>query len=298
MIQSDFVGTLIAWAVAVLIYPGLLFAVALMLGGEWVLSALRPLLTSRTRRVQSRPRSFLQPFYDVRQLAGRTPTSHSLFRAAQLVAPLLAFAVLPFPGNPVGPTAGNLLLVPGLLAVQPMFSALLRLDSSDLFTYKNGAQIMGRLVNGLFPVLAAVAALAEIGQSKSLYISGLGAAPQSAGQASVRLLAGAALLVALPFWLDARGLQAKESAPTYAGRLLQRGAIAAFWTLLVLPMPGDLPWAALEAIAGTLFSYIAMRLVAARIAPTLRERDITRFVWATAGPLAAASLAIAFMWGA
>ena len=70
-LQSGPVRILLEWAVAALAYPGLLFGVALTMVGEWVVTALRPLLTRRIYRFHSRPRHFFQPMYDFLKLAGR-----------------------------------------------------------------------------------------------------------------------------------------------------------------------------------------------------------------------------------
>jgi O-antigen/teichoic acid export membrane protein len=100
-------------------------------------------------------------------------------------------------------------------------------------------------------------------------------------------------------WQDARGTAGgQESAGTYAGRLLQRVALAALWAYLVLPAPGDLPWALVVAIGGTLAAYLGMQWVAERWAPGRREHDAAGLVWATALPVAVVALLAALWSGA
>ncbi len=319
-----------AWAaLAVLVYPGLLFGAAMAMAGEWTLTALRPLLRRRLSRPQSGPRPFFQPVYDFLKLAGRQSSRNYIFSmlpysgADQVgetrpihrwpallcaIAPVLALVLLPFPASPLiretGPM-GDLFIVLALLAVQPISRALLRLNTEGLSASARGAQDIGRLTTGLFPALVAVAALVQVAGSRSLLIEGLTAAPETAWQAAVRLLSGIALLLVLPWWLDAKGVETGESAGSYAGKLLQRVALAAFWAILVLPAPGDFldfaqlrTWALAVAIGGTFFAYLAMSNIAERLTPTLREQDAARLVWIAGLPIAVASLVVAFLSGA
>jgi hypothetical protein len=320
------IDTALEWsmvALAVLVYPGLLFGAAIAMTGEWALTAVRPLLTRRIFRLPPHPRNLFQPVYDFLKLAGRQSARNYIFTMLPYsgadvvgvvrpvnrwpallcaVAPILVLALLPFPGNPIAPEAGStgdLFVVLALLTVQPVCRALLRLNAEDISDSARGAQDIGRLTTGLFPALVAVAALVEVaGGNHSLLVANLTAAPETAAQATVRLLSGPALLLTLPWWLDFKDVGTAESAGSYAGRLLQRVALAALWTILVLPAPGDLPWALAVAIGGTFFAYVAMRIIIERISPTLRETNAARLVWVVALPLAAISLVAAFLSGA
>ena len=69
--QADILDTLQAWAVSALIYPGLLFGIALSLVGEWALHVIRPSLAPRIYRSQARAYHLAQPFYNFLKLAGR-----------------------------------------------------------------------------------------------------------------------------------------------------------------------------------------------------------------------------------
>lgn len=309
-------------AFAVLVFPGLLFGAGMAMAGEWVFAALRPLLTRRMYRFQGGLRPFFQPLYDFLKLAGRQSSRNYIFTmlpysgADQVgeaspvhrwpallcaVAPIMTLALLPFPGSLIAGQTGSiadLFMVLSLLAVQPVCRALLRLNTEGLSVSARGAQDLGRLSTGLFPVLVAVAALVEMGGERSLLIGDITSAPQTATEAVVRLLSGFALLLALPWWLDAKGVEMGESAGSYAGKLLQRVALAAFWAVLVLPMPRELPSAVATVVGGTFCSYIIMRILIERAIPTLKERDAARLMWISALPMAAISLVAAFLSGA
>jgi hypothetical protein len=189
-----------------------------------------------------------------------------------------------------------------LLAVYPLCrSALLisgGVSSGDGEAALRGARDLGRLVVGLFPALLAVSALVEVSGARTLQVAGISAAPESAAQFLVRVLSGAALLVALPWWLDARGSGARVGAGAYAGGFLQGAALAALWSSLVLPAPGEVPWALAVAIGGALFAYAGMKIISRRWASGRRERDAANLAWATALPAAAIALAVALWPGA
>ena len=144
-------------------------------------------------------------------------------------------------------------------------------------------------------MLISAAALAEAAGKPSLNIAALSAAPETPAQTIVRLLAGVALIVALPWWLGAQG---EESAATYAGSLLQRAALAAFWSVLVLPAPGDTVWAIIVQVGGTLLACTGMRALSERWLPASREQDAARLVWATALPVALVALLVVVWSGA
>jgi hypothetical protein len=312
-LQSQLIDTLQAWALTVLIYPGLLFGVALALMGEWAYNALRPSLAPHILRPQARAYHLAQPLYDFLKMAGRQPSAgaalqpvarsdrwiRSTLTLTSALGPVLALVLLPFPGSPitgaVGPV-GDLFLVLALLALYPLCKAILRLNRDT--TALRGARDLGRLVTGLFPTLVAVAALLEVSVSRSLQISSLTAAPETPVQTLVRVLSGSALLVALPWWLDWRGsdAEARESAGTYAGKFLQRAALAAFWASIVLPAPGDLPWAIAAGVGGALAAYVAIQAISDRWATGAHERDAARLVWVTSLPIAAVAMLAALVW--
>jgi hypothetical protein len=298
--QSGVLEIVGAWLLGVFIYPGLVFGMALVLIGDWLIAAATPIFTRRIYRTRVRPRHFLHPLYDIRKLAARRPsnsneTSNSRFEAwdgLQSAAPVLALALLPLPGNfIVGAGAiGDLFLVLALLVVQPLCSVLARLRQSDLAASIRGEHGIGRLLTGLFPTLLAVAALVQASGGRSLLLSSLSAAPETGVQAIVRLLAGGALLLSLTWWLDPGKLTDAESAGAYAGSLLQRSALAAFWSVLAIPVQGNLPWALFVSTAGTLFALIAMRLLQTRTLPTQRPSETARLTWAASLPVAALAL--------
>jgi hypothetical protein len=312
-LQPGVVETIQVWLLAVLLYPGLLFGVLIALAGEWLYGALRSLFAPRLYRAQARPAHLLQPARDFFKLAGRrtpapllpsgsppasTPQFDGIASFMCALAPVLALALLPLPGSPLAGDnfqAGDLFVVAALLAIQPVLRALMRLRSGGLEQLR-GAQDLGRLFTGLVPALLAVAALVEVSGSQSLRLSYLTAAPETPQQTAVRLLAGAALLVALPWWLDGRQSpgRAYDSAGAHAGRLLQTVALATFWVALALPMPGQAAWAGVVTISGSLLAYAALRIIGERWALARREKDAANLVWASVLPVAALAFAVAF----
>jgi hypothetical protein len=316
-VQADVWQTIQAWLLTLLLYPGALFAVLVVLVGEWLASTLRPLFSPRLFRGQARLYSLLQPLYTFLKLLGRqgavrwqrpddspTASSHpgeTLLAVVGAIAPLLALALLPIRGSRIGRElgeVGDLLTLLLLLAVQPVTRAVLRLREGGLEALM-GARDLGRLLAGLLPTLLVVAALVQVSGTGTTALSGLTAAPLTPQQTLVRLLAGVALLVALP-WLTSwrRGESGEEgSAGMYAGRFLQTVALAAFWAAVVLPAPGEMPWAVALFVAGTLFAYVTIKTVAERWAPARREGEAANLLWAATLPMSAIALVLAFWVG-
>ena len=300
-----------AWVLSALVYPGVVFGVALALLGEWLFASVRPSLTPRVYRTTHLGYVVLSPVYKFLKLAGRreghgaaisildsarTARPQQALGLVSALAPLLALAILPFPGSPIESRlghVGDLLLLLVLLAVGPACAAMFRANTGGLETQAAGQDI-GRLVTGLFPILLSVAALTEASGSFTTRVAALTAAPETATQFLVRVLAGVALLVALPWW-SVRETPGR-SASTYAGRLFQRAALAAFWAVIVLPAPGDPVWAFIVAAGGALFAYVAMRAVEQRWAPAMRPEEAARRVWLTSVPVAAIAMLVAIVW--
>ena len=314
--QPDFVQTTLTWASALLLYPGLLFGIVLALIGEWISSLARPLITPSAYRSRATQRSIFQPLYTFLQLSGRrgparftpdntTPVRSTplpgLLTAASAVAPILALTLLPFPGSPLNQPGGiqaDLLTILLLLAAGPLFRAASRLLSGDI-TALQGVRDLGRLMTGLLPAILAIAALVEVSGTRTLAVASLTAAPETAGQTIVRLLAGAVLLAALPWWLDWRDtVTSGDTAGIHSGRLLQTSALSALWSLLILPGPGDRTWAIVLFTLGALFAYLSMQAIPHLWVPIRRERDAAGLVWATALPIALLALALALWTGA
>lgn len=307
-----------AWTLALLVYPGVLFGVLLALLSVWLYPLVRQ-ITVRGPRAQSRQRSLIYPLSTFLKLARRRndaapaslmppstessmpdrSTVESMLGLACAVAPLLALMMLPLPASPllaVG-QSGDLFLVVALLAIQPLASALLGLRVGGRASLR-GAQDLGRLLTGLLPALIAIAALVEVSGAGSLRMTALSAAPETGAQTLVRVLSGAVLLLALPWWLHSDDESSNRGgAGSYAGRVLQAVALGAFWSLLVLPAPGDLAGAFALYTVGTLVASIVMRLISERLLPVRRERDRANLVWSTALPVAAIALLVSFWWG-
>lgn len=308
--------TLQWWALTLLLYPGLLFAILVALLAEWATSIVWSLLR-RTPRPQARPRPFIYPIYTLVKLSGRrgpavwpspggttnSPASPSQFVRTTLallcvVGPVLALTLMPFPGSPLADVAptGDLLTIVLLLMIQPLARAASRLQAAGMASLR-GAQDIGKLLTGLVPMLIALAALVEVSGSRTLQLTSLTAAPETAAQTLVRLAAGAVLLVALPWWLDWNGSSAPadEGAGLYAGGFLQTVALAAFWAIIVLPTPGQRLWAIALYVLGTLLAYAAMRSYR-RISPARLEKDAASWTWAASLPAASVALVVAVLW--
>jgi hypothetical protein len=316
-LETDLLQTIQNWVVAALVYPGLLFAVGLALVGEWLAVSLRPLWTPRLYRAQAtqvRPHHFLLPLHDLLKLAGRQRLTYPSFvswprrgeavagvvQGVCAIAPILALMLMPFPGNPLtrgSVDAGDLFIVLALLAAQPICRAVLRLRTEG--AERRGALDLNRLAAGILPVVVAVGALVEASGGESLAMLSLAAAPETGWQFVVRLLAGAALFVALPMWLDPRSVaEVRESAGNFGGKLLERAALAAFWAYLALPAPGEVPWAVAVAIGGTLAAYVGMRVVAERLSMGRREDEAAGVAWGLSVPVATIALLTALWAGA
>lgn len=298
--------TLQQWLLALLLYPGLLFGLLFAMFGEWLVSAVRPLLSRQRTRLPMPRYAFSQPAYDLLKLAGRErgiAVASGTANVLGLLAtsgPLLALALMPLPGNSLTARANaalsDIIILLALLSAQPLAAAALSIREGGLAALK-GAQQLGRLLTGLLPTLVALAALVEVLGNRSLRLPELGAAPETAAQTLVRLLAGGVLLLALPWWLGeaaARG----ESVGLLAGRLLQQVALSVLWALLVLPVPGSPPWAIVVLLGGAMLAYAAMRLLSERLWRGRSERGAASMMWSTAVPLSTLALAISFWWGA
>jgi len=311
-----------AWALTVLLYPGVVFAALVALVGEWLVGMVGPLFSPRLYRGQTRLYSPLQPLYTFLKLLGRqgavrwqrpgdSPTAPShpgetVLSVIGAIAPVLALALLPAGGSPIMSqigALGDLLILLLLLAVQPVSSALLRLREGRSVApgpdSRSGEHYLGLLLAGLLPTLLLATALVQVSGTNTLILSSLTAAPLTAQQTLVRLLAGVALLLTLPWWSgwsrEAAGTEG--SAGEYAGRLFQRVALAAFWTVIALPAPGDTRWAVVLFVIGTLFAYITFKIVSERWAPARREGEATSLLWAATLPVAALVLLLAFWTG-
>lgn len=306
--------TLGAWALALLLYPGVLFAAALSLVGEWLAANMRLVFIPRINRTPIARRAFLQPAYDALKTAGRLApdalpvpatarpsTSAALLVAAALAAPVLAILLMPLPGNPLvvhGGGAFDIFVVLCLLVVQPLLVACSKLSSGGIATL-HGGQDLGRLLTGLLPGLLCVAALTEVSAGRSLGVGSLVAAPETAPQTIVRLAAGAVLLLVLPWWTGSYSSRPGVEQPDMTlGGLFQRVALAAFWTVLVLPLPGDLPWAVAVLLVGMLAAYTVMRLLPGWLTQGRGEAGAAGLVTSVAVPVAVAALLLALWSGA
>ena len=318
--QTDVLTNLTAWAIALLVYPGLLFAIALALAGEWLGGVLRPLFSSRLYRARPRLGGFLDPFMVLFKLLGRKEAvrwqgpgaetqggafapphpAESALLLMGAIAPLLALTLMPVTGNPVTEVlgvSGDLFVVLALLAVYPLTWAAAQGRGGGLSALI-GAQSVGALLTGLIPTLLLLMALTQVAGATNLNMDSLLAAPQTPQQTFVRLLAGVALLVALPWWLGKRPSDRAGDGPgaaAYAGRLFQGVALAVLWSVLVLPAVGDRAWALVMLALGVVLALVAMRLLGERWWPTRRTADAANLVWAVTLPVAGVALVLSLL---
>jgi hypothetical protein len=317
--QSDFLTNLSAWALALLVYPGFLFALALAMLGRWLAGVVRPLFTPRLYRGRPRISGFMDPLLTLLKLVARKDavrwqapgsTSNagtSLHAPAEsalvlvgAIAPLLGIALMPISGNPVMEALGvrgDLFLVLALLAAYPLASAA-ALSRGGGFSALAGAQTVGALLTGFIPTLLLVTALVQVAGANNLNMDGLLAAPQTPQQTFVRLLCGVALLVALPWWLGRRPSHRSGDgmgAAAYAGRLFQAVALAVLWSRLILPTTGDVTSDVIVLALGALFASVAMSLVGERWWPTRLTTDAANLVWATSLPVAGVALVLSLL---
>jgi hypothetical protein len=313
--QLDFSTNLAAWGFAVLVFPGLLFAVLLALAGYWLAGLIAPLFMPKLYRQRTRIGSFFGPLLRMSKLLGRKhaarwqvdspgtagvtdPSSQiaeSLLVLVGAIAPLIALALMPLVGNPVTGQLGvssNFFVVLALLVVYPLVSVGAQARTGGL-AGMSAMQSVGALLTGLLPTLLIVAALIQVAGSHTLFMTGVLAEPLTPQQTFVRILAGVALLVALPWWLGSASLRdtghysaGSVGAGLLAGRLMQTAALSVFWSLLVLPMTGDALWSYILPVAGALFACLAMRLVSALWVPARRPSEAANLAWATTLPLA------------
>ena len=321
--QTDFVTNLSAWAIALFVYPGFLFALAIALAGEWLAGVLRPLFTPRLYRGRARVGGLFDPLFTLLKLLSRKDAvrwqvggvggatgegdasvppypARSALRPVGAIAPLLALALMPVSGNPVTDVLGvrgSLFVVLALLAVYPLSSAVVQARGDGFFALA-GAQTTGALLTGLLPTLLLVTALVQVAGSTSLNMDELLAAPRTPEQTFVRLLSGVALLVALPWWLGRRPTRQEDEtvgAGALAGKLFQGTALSVFWAMLVLPSSADMSRSVLILVAGALAAHIAMRLLGERWWPTRRTTDAANLVWATTLPIAGLALLLSLL---
>jgi hypothetical protein len=320
--QSDFLTNISAWALALLVYPGFLFALALAMLGRWLVGVVRPLFTPRLYRGRPRISGFLDPLLTLLKLLARkgavrwqapgstsnadtslhapAPAESALVLVGA-IAPLLALALMPVSGNPVAEALGvrgDLFLVLALLAVYPLASAA-ALSRGGGFSTLAGAQTVGALLTGFIPTLLLVTALVQVAGATNLNMDGLLAAPQTPQQTFVRLLCGVALLVVLPWWLGRRPSHQSGgggmSAAAYAGRHFQAVALAVLWSRLILPTTGDMTSDVIVLALGALFASVVMSLVGERWWPTRRTTDAANLVWATTLPVAGVALMLSLL---
>jgi hypothetical protein len=294
------------------------FAVLAALAGEWLAGMARPFLSARVYRTSTRIYSPLHPLFTFLKLLGRqgaarwqrpgdSPTTathpgETVLSVLGAIAPILALVLLPVAGSPIGNrlgAVGDILVLLLLLAIHPLSGALLQLREGGSEA-TSGARDLGRLLAGVLPVLLIVAALVQVSGTNTLSLASLTAAPLTPQQTLVRLLAGFALLLGLPWWSGLNRGQAgiEGSAGAYIGRFFQAVALAAFWAVIVLPAPGDITWAVILFVFGTLFSYVTFKMVSELWAPARRQAESTSLLWAATLPAAALALILALWIGA
>ena len=179
---------------ALLLWPGLVGGAAL----AWLLLWIQRKLTARLQGRKGPP--FYQPFFDFVKLLGKeTVQAGGIDRSllfglplASLGAATAALALIPVPGNPMPPFAGDLILALYLLEMPALCEVLAGYSSRSLYGQVGASREAVLSLGYNLPFLAAVAALAI--QAKSLTLRSLAAAPMGPVHAAAAL----ALLLSLP----------------------------------------------------------------------------------------------------
>jgi formate hydrogenlyase subunit 4 len=317
-----------AWLIALLVYPGGLFALALAAGVELargiVTGALAPPGGRVPRASLAGQGAALRRWATTRRPARGSPsawggTGQAALALAGIVAPLAALALLPLPGHPLMaaqgvPPIGDGLAIWALLLTGPLAHAALGLGTAEPGAQLAGARRLQTAILGSVPATLALAALATAAGSLRLDLINARLVAPGVLPLSLALgLAAAAVLVCLPAlagWPPAdvagvrpgpaasesilAGLPARLPALVWAGAVLGRAAWAATLVLLGVPGAAATPAGPGDALlfAGALAALvIGLAAWGARRIPP-RPDQITGLTWLLALPLAAAALAL------
>lgn len=293
----------LAYALAFLVWPGLLIAAPLAWFELWLMRKALARLQGR------RGPPFFQPFFDWVKLMGkRAVIPEGVPRAVFVALPVIALAsiaaalvVMPMPGNPAPRLPGDVVLLLYLLEVPVLCEVVAGYVGRSVYGEVGAMReaLMSLAYN--LPFLASVIAMAEWAGSFDLHT--LMAAPFGL----VHVVAGAAFLLALPAKLKSNPFSIPNAEHEivagglieYSGPLLGLFELAhalevvvltELFTILFVPMPAS-PIAALAVwIAVGLVVLMGLTLLAATTA-RLRLAQAFRFYWVWGGAMSVAALA-------
>ena len=293
---------------ALLLWPGLIGGTAL----AWLFLWIQRKLAARLQGRQGPP--FYQPFFDFVKLLGKETVvpggvNRRLLYALPLVsaiAAVCALSLLPLPGNPMPPLAGNLIVLLYLLEMPALCEVLAGYSSRSLYGQVGSAREAILWLGYNLPFLAAVVSLAIT--AKSLTLAELAAAPLG----PVHFAAAAAFLFALPARLKRNpfsipnaeqeivaGPFTEYSGAPLAFFELSHGlellALVSLFTVLFLPSashPG------LRLLLYALGSTVLVGLITLLATATARLtlRHAFRFYWSWGAGAAIVALMIAGIW--
>jgi formate hydrogenlyase subunit 4 len=296
--------TVIEALVQLLVFPGLVYAVAASFLMVWLQRKINARLQGRIGP------PFYQPFFDVIKLAAKQPVERpplqgfvmTALPVGAVVATLGAIALLPvFPAH--GGFAGDLVLLVALVEVGPLLGVLAGYASRSLWGGLGASReaVMTTAYN--LPFLTALVALAQL---SGFSLNGAAAG----GPVAVRVLVLAALLVCLPAKLHLNPFSiASAEQEIYAGVTTEYdGPRLALWELahalewvalvglvaaLAFPVTTAWPWHALAFVVISLLVVVLLSVLAAATA-RLKLAQTARWFWLWGFGLALSALGLTF----
>lgn len=296
-----------AYALAFLVFPGLLYAAPLGWLQQWFLRKWVARLQGRRGPPPG------QPFFDLVKLLGKAMVipagvARSTFLALPLVAlaaVTAALALLPLPGNPLPALPGDVILLLYLLEVPVLCEVLAGYVGRSIYGQVAAMReaLMALAYN--LPFLVAVVAMAY--QADSFQMRTLAQQPFSV----LHVVAGFTYLMALPGRLKTNPFSAAHAEHEIVGDALVEysGPALALFKLThalegvlltglfaVVFVPAT-PWGALTNAVVVVTGLLVLMLVATLAAGTARLRLVQgfRLYWVWGGLASAATLAVAWV---